>query len=88
MKKYITATAVAYEAGDVLGYLLAWSSLLPIFMVVAECTAFVLAESPRRRWQAGTLLLGQLINELLNNILKRLFRHPRPLSKVLPFVIP
>lgn len=77
-------TAVAYEAGDFLGYLLAWSSLLPIFVVIAECTAFILAESPRRRRQAGALLLGQLVNELLNIILKRLLRHPRPSGTTVP----
>lgn len=75
-------TAVAYETGDPLGYLLAWCSLLPIFGVIAECTAFVLAESPRRRRQTGALLLGQLVNELLNIILKRIFRHPRPFGAI------
>lgn len=72
-------THVVYEAGDFLGYLLAWSSLVPIFTFVAQITAFLLAETDIRRRQTGTLIIGQLATELLNAVLKRLLRHPRPI---------
>ena len=79
MKRYITLTAVAYEAGDSIGYFLAWCSLIPIFMVVAQASAFILAETSPRRGRTGILLLGQLFNEVLNACLKRLLRMERPL---------
>lgn len=78
MKKYISLTAVAYEEGDGLGQLLAWFSLLPQALLVAQATAVLLAESGRRRAQAGSLLLGQVTNELCNSIVKRIVREPRP----------
>lgn len=81
MKRYLTMTAVAYEQGDLLGYLLAWCSLIPIFAFVAEVTAFMVAESRVRRYQMGFLILGQLLNEAINIVLKRLLGIPRPNSK-------
>ena len=78
MKKYLTLTTVAYQSGDVVGYLLAWCSLIPIFMFIAQLTAFLLAETHRRRLQSGLLLLGQLLNEGLNLVLKRLLMISRP----------
>lgn len=78
MKKYISLTAVAYEEGDVLGHALAWVSLLPQAVVVAQATALLVAESARRRAQAGSLLLGQLANELCNAAIKQIVQEARP----------
>ncbi|PJF18522.1 hypothetical protein PSACC_01646 [Paramicrosporidium saccamoebae] len=78
--KYLSFTAVRYESGDVFGFLLAWCSLIPHVVIVAQVTAFLLAESHRRRLQAGTLLAGQVLNETVNSALKKIIRQPRPLG--------
>ena len=78
MKKFLSLTAVAYEAGDHLGHLLAYCSLLPLALLVAEATALLLAESGRRRVRAGLLFAGQLLNEVLNLFLKHSIQEPRP----------
>lgn len=83
MKKYLTFTAVAYEAGDVLGYLLAWCSLLPHVLLVVQITALVLAETRDRQRKAASLLAGQVVNEGLNTVLKRVLCHPRPDSTII-----
>ena len=79
-QRHLTFTAVSYEAGDIVGYALAWCSLIPHVLLVVQATAFVLGETRRRRLQAGALLLGQTLNELANILLKRIIRQPRPLS--------
>jgi len=67
---------VVYTKGDHLGQLLALFSQMPIFIMVAYAT---LACS-RRDLALLTMLCGQLLNEILNSILKRLFGHARPLG--------
>lgn len=78
MKKFLQFTAVSYEMGDFLGYLLAWCSLIPQTLLVAQVTAFITAETLKRQRRVGSMLLGQVTNEILNKILKNLIRQPRP----------
>lgn len=65
---------VTYDKGDKLGWLLAIISLAPLLLYVAEAS-FILF---RREYFGITLLLGQLINEVFNVILKISFAEPRP----------
>ena len=81
MKKFLSFTAVAYESGDVLGHTLAWCSLIPQVLLVVQVTAFILCESKSRQLQAGSILTGQIINEVINMILKRILQQPRPSSR-------
>jgi len=71
---------VTYEQGDFLGFLLALASLTPMLVVVAQVTAVIITESSQRRCWAIWLLLGQILNEIINLILKRIFRQSRPIT--------
>ena len=73
--KPFSYTHVLYMTGDRLGQLLALFSLLPVFIMVAYAT---LALS-RRDLHVCSLGLGQLLNEVLNYMLKNTIREPRPL---------
>jgi hypothetical protein len=79
-ENFLRLTYVTYREGDSLGHLLAWSSLIPIGLVVFEASAIVLAETRVRLYDAVMLLMGQLLNELLNYVLKKTFHMPRPQS--------
>lgn len=69
-----TYTHVEYEAGDVLGPLWSLASLLPIAWLVSLATLL----ASRRDLATAALLCGQLLNEVLNKVLKRTLRVPRP----------
>ncbi|PIA15169.1 hypothetical protein COEREDRAFT_82157, partial [Coemansia reversa NRRL 1564] len=67
-------THFQYREGDKMGMALALASLFPIFLIVAE-TSIVFG----RREAAGILLLlGQLLNEAFNLVLKLAIREDRP----------
>ncbi|KAJ2808138.1 hypothetical protein H4R20_000993 [Coemansia guatemalensis] len=67
-------THFQYREGDSIGMVLALASLFPIFLIVAE-TSIILG----RREAAGILfLLGQLLNEAFNLVLKHAIRDERP----------
>ncbi|KAJ1943698.1 hypothetical protein FBU59_002827 [Linderina macrospora] len=72
--KSFSLTHFQYEDGDTLGQFLALISLVPIFFIVME-TTIVLS---RRELAGVVLLLGQLLNELVNFVLKELIREERP----------
>jgi dolichyldiphosphatase len=72
----LNLTYVWYNKGDFISLLLACSSLLPIAIVIAVLTLFV----SRRDLQTCMLGIGAVFCELLNTILKRVIRHPRPLG--------
>lgn len=72
--KLLTLTAVVYEAGDDLGKVLALVSMVPVFLIVSFLTTIYV----RRQLHTCAMLLGQLLNEALNMVLKRRLRHPRP----------
>ncbi|KAJ1891507.1 hypothetical protein LPJ66_006880 [Kickxella alabastrina] len=67
-------THFQYQQGDHVGKALAFSSLIPIFLVVMETTVVL-----SRREVAGILLLlGQLANEAFNLVLKQMIKIERP----------
>lgn len=90
MKKPVSFFLVEYDHLDHWGYLLAFLSFTPPFLVAIQAAAYVTlliasksAQGRRLRNAAnfaGTLLLGQLLNEILNLVLKNGFRQPRPSS--------
>ncbi|KAJ1618916.1 phosphatidic acid phosphatase type 2/haloperoxidase [Pavlovales sp. CCMP2436] len=69
-------TFVRYEEGDSVGYAAALLSLAPIFIIVAYAALLV----GRRELHTCFLFAGQMANLVLNSLLKRTFRSPRPLG--------
>jgi len=67
-------TEVKYDPSDPLGLVLAVASLLPIALLVAFPTLILF----RRDLRTITFFAGQLANEALNMVLKRVLREPRP----------
>lgn len=68
-------TFVTYSADDqIVGQIAALFSLLPIFAIVAYVTLIV----ARRELLAASTLFGQLLNLILNFVLKRAINLPRP----------
>lgn len=67
-------TLVVYDESSLLSWLLAIITLSPIFLYVAEA-CFILF---RREYFGLTLILGQLINEIVNVALKEIIAEPRP----------
>ena len=74
-------THVLYEEGDILGFWFALFSLTPVFVMVAYATLI----ASRRDFATCTLALGQLLNEVVNYVLKRVIREPRPATPHLDF---
>jgi dolichyldiphosphatase len=79
--KSLDVSNVMYLEGDKIGKLLAFLSLSPIFIMVFYVTLVV----SRRELSVGFILLGQLLNELFNGILKEYWREPRPSGKFILF---
>ncbi|ORX52959.1 PAP2-domain-containing protein [Piromyces finnis] len=75
-RKPVSLTYVVYEKGDILGFILAYSSLCPIFLIVAY-TSIILS---RRELIIIFTLIGQLLNEVFNGIIKNIIKEPRPES--------
>lgn len=77
----LSITYITYVQDDKLGKILALASLAPILIIVLE-VAFIIAphQSSAKRRVAVMLLVGQLINEGINAVLKEYFREPRPLG--------
>ncbi|OUM61644.1 hypothetical protein PIROE2DRAFT_45030 [Piromyces sp. E2] len=73
-RKPVSLTYVVHEKGDLIGAILAYSSLCPIFLIVAY-TAVILS---RRELIVIFTLIGQLLNEVLNTIIKNIIKEPRP----------
>ncbi|KAA0153194.1 hypothetical protein FNF29_03382 [Cafeteria roenbergensis] len=71
-------THVVYQKGDLLGKLMALLSLAPIFIMVSYATLV----ASRRDLRTISLVVGQLLNELLNTALKHWIKQPRPVALV------
>jgi dolichyldiphosphatase len=67
-------THVEYTRGDKLGYILALFSLLPIAILISYATLILF----NRHAVMFFALIGQLLNEALNSILKHAIAIPRP----------
>lgn len=67
-------TYVVYADGDRVGHILALFSMAPVFIIVALVTTL----AQRRDLATLAMLSGQLLNELLNLLLKSLIREERP----------
>jgi len=72
--KPISLTYVSFPENDVIGKVFAWSSLFPIFILVAIITLIMF----RREIHTMLLFLGILLNEALNIAFKSYYRAPRP----------
>jgi len=77
-RKPISLTHVLYEKNDFIGMILALSSLCPVFLIVAY-TSVILA---RRDLIVAFTLIGQLLNEVFNTIIKNIIKQPRPESNL------
>lgn len=80
--RHIGLTLVSYSEGDVLGCFLAWISLVPVALAVSEGTAILLAESKARLCDAILMFTGQILNELINLVLKNIMKVPRPIGEI------
>ena len=93
MKKPISFFLVEHEAGDIFGFLLAWCCYAPSFIIAIQTSILLtlLLQSrttvsgrsgkPNRAVKvAGLVLLGQLLNEALNLVLKNIIKQDRPNS--------
>jgi dolichyldiphosphatase len=74
--KSFDLTCLYYEEADIFGIPMVLLSLLPIFLVVSYVTLITVNHDLNVVW----MLAGQLFNEGLNNILKRIIKQPRPSS--------
>ena len=74
--KAVSFTHVEYPAGDLVGLILAWSSLFPIFVL----SGFVTHIYFRREIHTITFFIGLFLNEAVNFILKVLVKEARPSS--------
>jgi dolichyldiphosphatase len=68
------------SAGDVVGFVLAWFSLLPVFILVGLGTLILV----RRDLQTMFFTGGLVANEGVNFILKHLIQEPRPINAINP----
>lgn len=78
--KVVQLTYVWYHHGDLFSHLLAYTSLLPIAVCVAVATLFW----SRRDLQTFFLGCGCIVCEVVNVVLKRVIRQPRPIGTSLP----
>eukprot|EP01018_Ginkgo_biloba_P022325 Gb_14798 [translate_table: standard] len=73
--KAVSLTHVRYEAGDKFGHVLAWISLLPVFISLG---GFVSHFIFRRELQAMAFALGMLMSEFFNQLIKKSVQQSRP----------
>ena len=74
-------TTTTYLEDDKLGYLFAWLSLTPVFMVVGVIGLAMAEGVPKKqRNKAMNIILGIVLNEIVNNVLKTFLAEPRPVG--------
>lgn len=71
--KTISLFHVEYPEGDIIGKILAWCSLLPMFIIIGFITLIIF----RREIHTMTFCAGMLVNELVNMIVKHTLAQPR-----------
>ncbi|RNA18033.1 dolichyldiphosphatase 1-like [Brachionus plicatilis] len=72
--KPLSLMFVEYKSGDLLGFILAWITMLPILYAVSIFTIIII----RRDLTTILYFIGFLITELVNFVLKNLIKQPRP----------
>ncbi|GAB0087825.1 Dolichyldiphosphatase [Sergentomyia squamirostris] len=77
----ITLTLVEYPKGDLIGEVLAWTSLAPM-AILAGFISLILF---RRDLHTISFFLGILQNEFFNKILKHTIQEPRPVLRANPY---
>lgn len=77
----LSLTYISYFKDDMWGKTLAYISMAPFIFAIFEL-GFVISPNskPARRTVAILILLGQILNEVLNAVLKGFFKEPRPLG--------
>jgi len=75
--KTLSLTHVEYPEGDKLGKIFAIYSLAPLVIAIVLFTLFV----SRRDLHTATLGVGVILNHILNQVLKRMYREPRPVIR-------
>ncbi len=96
MKKPVSFFLVEHEQGDIFGLLLAWCCYSPSFIIAIQSSVLVTLLLQSRTTVSGRsgkpsqaiklsamLLLGQLLNEALNLVLKNMIKQERPTSKLI-----
>ncbi|KZV14441.1 lipid phosphate phosphatase gamma, chloroplastic [Dorcoceras hygrometricum] len=73
--KAVTLTHVRYRRGDQIGHLLAWISLVPVFISLG---GFVSHFIFRRELQGIFLAIGLLISQVFNEVIKKSVQQARP----------
>jgi dolichyldiphosphatase len=73
--KAVTLTLVRYQKGDQVGHILAWVSLIPVFISLGGfLTHFIF----RRELHGMFFALGLLISQFINGIIKTFVKQARP----------
>ncbi|KAE9589983.1 putative phosphatidate phosphatase [Lupinus albus] len=78
--KAVTLTHVRYQKGDKLGHLLAWVSLIPVFI---SLSGFITHFIFRRELQGIFFFIGLVISQFINEIIKTTVHQARPDTCVL-----
>ena len=60
---------VTYPEGDLVGHLLAWTSLAPVLLIFASLSVFLF----RREVQIVVFLAGMFVNEIINIVRTLIF---------------
>ena len=76
MLESFSLTHVQYSADDIIGKPLAVASLVPIFILVSYATLL----AAQRDMAHCIMLIGQLLNEIINASAKAMIKEPRPTS--------
>lgn len=72
-------TFVSFPDNDFLGEVLAWLTHVPLAFFIIEASMVIAVPFSRcERFTAFLVLLGQLLNEIMSNLLKDYFQEPRP----------
>ncbi|CCH62080.1 hypothetical protein TBLA_0G01340 [Henningerozyma blattae CBS 6284] len=69
-------TYILYDPSDLISFLSAYFSLLPILILTFYLSWFI----STRELEACIMAAGQLANEIFNNIIKNIIKQPRPIS--------
>ncbi|QLG70914.1 hypothetical protein HG535_0A08600 [Zygotorulaspora mrakii] len=69
-------TYILYDSTDLLSFISAYFSLIPIAILVFQLSWFITT----REFEACIMAAGQVSNEILNNLIKIVVKQPRPTS--------